>query len=541
MSASKFLQRVTLGQAREIVISHAPHLQTEDVDAEHSLGRISALPVRALLSSPHYRASAMDGIAVRARDTSDASSDSPLKLEEIAAEDSPAASAKCFATVDTGTPLPDWSDAVVRIENTRALPGGVSISSPVQPDCDVRAIGEDIQSGSVLFARGHCIRAFDIGTMLATGVARVSVVKRPRIALLATGGEVVEPGSDLQPGAVIEYNSRVIAAMASEWGARADYLGRVVDDDQALASAIAAASTSHDVVCVIAGSSAGRKDLTVEALAKLGELLFHGVDMMPGKPSAFAVIDDAAVLGVPGYPVSAALACEQLLRPLLAAMLGSVEPRRETIEAELRRKLPSRLGVEEFLRVCITNDGDARVVALLPRGAGSISTLSRADGLLRIAANSEGIDAGSSVTIELLRPSAEIAGTVIVGGAPHTITATLEDLLRRSASPSLLPRLAHLGMATHDAILAMANGEVQIVLVDDRHPDNSVDELIASRAPAALAFAVNLAEQGRYRLLVAPGFAATPLGSALTSACTDGSVAAALSAADHKSASIERV
>ncbi len=466
-----FLQRKPLPEARALLVAGVRPVDAERISASDASGRIAAEDVVARHPAPHYRASAMDGVAVRSADTAAASA-SPVLMPVVAA-DGPGDDTGCLP-VDTGSVLPDWADAVVRIEDTTLVtsePADRScyrISSPVAPRRDVRRIGEDIGGGVIVVRAGQRIGAWDIGAMLATGTTDVSVRKRPRIAIVSTGSEVVEPDGHAGAGQIIDYNSRMIAALAEEWGASAHRLGIVADDEKRLSDAVADAASRFDAVCVIAGSSAGRKDLTTSVLASLGEMLVHGVDIAPGRPVAIARIakGDAratAVLAIPGYPVAAVVVCERLLRPLVAALLGSAEPMRPLVRARVVRNIPSRLGVDEFRRVVVTRQaGGLDVVAPLPSGAGSISTVSTAHGWLAIAATVEGIDAGSDVEIELLAAPGEIDAAFVLAGQPCAASAALESALRRQ---DLRARVHHLRLSAHDGLDAVARGEAHAAIV----------------------------------------------------------------------------
>ena len=474
MSAhATFLQRRPLPEARALLLAGVVPVRDEEIAVDDAAGRVAAETVVARHPSPHYRAAAMDGIAVRAADTW-AAADAPVRLRTIASTSpAPAAGEPCCVAVDTGSLLPEWADAVVRIEDVTAEDGGYRIKSVVPPGCDVRRAGEDIEAATVLVPAGARLRPWDIGAMLATGTTRVRVRVRPRLAILATGGEVVEPAQAAGPGQVIEYNSRVIAALAEGWGGSAHRLGIVADDEASLAAAVADAAARFDVVCVIAGSSAGRKDFTIATLASLGEVLVHGVDISPGRPVALARIraggrDKAEgratpAIAIPGYPVSAIVVCEQLLRPLVCALLGSAEPPVARLHAGVVRKIPSRLGLEEFRRVCLTRQADGTyIVAPLPSGAASISSVSGAHGWLRIAASAEGLDAGTDAEVELMVPREEVDAAFVVAGEPCAASAALEAELRR-ANPRA--RVAHLRRGVNDQLAAVGRGEAHAAIV----------------------------------------------------------------------------
>lgn len=515
---ARFLHRKPLPQARALLLAGTAPVGAEEVDAGDGCGRVAAETILAVHPSPHYRASAMDGIAVRASDTFAASAQSPVRLRIVAggsdasggagpgasdpeaasehgaaadkrgaggesaadqhgaaagdsAADLPGASSgprsaaaelTCHA-VDTGSPLADWTDAVLRIEDVTVSGDTCVVKSPVPPGRDVRRAGEDIDAGAVIVPAGARLTPYDVGAALATGTSRLPVRRRPRVAIIATGSEVVELGATARPGQVIEYNSRVMSGLITEWGGHAQRLGIVADDEAALTCVIGDACRSFDVVCVIAGSSAGRKDLTIPVLEGLGEVFVHGVDIAPGRPVALARVGTTPVVAVPGYPVSAIVACEQLLEPLLAALLGAAPRVPQTLEAIVRRKIPSRLGIEEFRRVCLTRGRDGYVVAPLPGGAGSISTVAGAHGWLRIPSNREGIDAGQSVTIELAAPHAEVDAALVVAGHPCDTGTEIERRLR-ALDPNA--RVRYLRLGEFDAAGAVARGEAHLVIGD---------------------------------------------------------------------------
>ncbi len=507
--------RVSLEEARSALLALATPTADEEVAVEDALGRITATAISARLASPHYRAAAMDGVAIASSGTRGASAESPLRLREVApgvAVDK--AGTSVCVVVDTGNPLPDWADAVVRNEAIKRDGDGFAVSQQVPRGRDVRAIGEDIAAGAPLLPSGHQIRPFDLGALLATGIARVRVRRRPTVAILATGGEIVEPGTEPAPGEIIEYNSRMLAAAVGEWGGTATYIGRNADDLALLTDRVRGAASEFDLICVIAGSAHGRKDFTLHALADAagGRLSFRGIGMMPGKPTGLAVVAGKPVLAVPGYPVSAVLSCRELVGPFLAAKLGSLGAASETVRAVVRRDTPSNLGVEELLRVCLAVDGETLVVAPLPRGAGSVTTLVRADAILRIPATSEGVAAGSTVDVELLRPRAEIGRTIVAAGLPHPLGAALEEASRRHG---VLVRWSYLGLSALDATSALAAGEAHVACFGDDDACGVPDAraLLDDRLPGWRSFEVRRSGRASLLLALTPRFAASALGS----------------------------
>ena len=460
MARTRYLKKKSLAETLALFVDGLPlrRRPAEQIPVEDSLHRITAEPVLARISVPHYHGSAMDGIAVRATDTFGAGETRPIELQ---LDPSGTEQPRPFAYVDTGNALPAWANAVVMIENVYPIAEGrVAIREAAAPWQHVRLVGEDIVATEPLLPRGHRIRPFDIGALLAAGHVTVAVAPRPRVAILPTGSELVEPGGLASAGNIIEFNSRVVGAFVTEWGGEPCRLARVPDVLDEIRAAVEAAAREHDIVAVIAGSSAGEHDYTVGALAALGEILVHGIDIMPGKPAICAVINGRPVLGLPGYPVSAIIVCQQVLRPLIAKFLGTAPTTPEVVRAVVPRKIPSKLGLEEFLRVTLGQVGDRLVATPLGRGAGVITTMVRADGFLRIGALSEGINAGEEAEIELLRPRADVANTVVVSGSHDLSLGVLEDCLKQRA-PEL--KLSANNVGSLGGLLAMKRGEAHVV------------------------------------------------------------------------------
>ncbi|HJZ88161.1 MAG TPA: molybdopterin biosynthesis protein [Polyangia bacterium] len=396
----------------------------EEIPVEAAAGRIAAAPVHAAMSSPSFQAAAMDGFAVRAADTEEASEAHPIRL----------ALDRAARPIDTGDPIPDGFDAVVKIEDVQIPEGSgeIEITRALVPWHNVRLVGEDIIQGDMIVARGRRITPFDLGALLSAGLTTVRVRRRPRVVLLPTGDEIVEPGSARARarGAIIEFNTRMLAGMVEEWGGEPVRLAPIRDDPAALEAAVRAALAHADCVVVNAGSSAGADDYTPDVIGRVGRLLVHGVNLMPGKPTVLGVTSDGrALLGLPGYPVSCVVAAERFLAPLLAHLLGTAAPVRERVRALLARKTASKIGHEEVVRVQLARVGERYVAHPLGRGAGIITSLTRAAGLLGIDALSEGLSAGSEVEVELLRPRAEVDRTLLHVGSHDLALDLLADLL----------------------------------------------------------------------------------------------------------------
>jgi putative molybdopterin biosynthesis protein len=462
MSRTRYLSKTSLDEALRLFVEElSPTSDSPDVvPVEASRGRVTAEPIFARMSVPHYHGAAMDGIAVRAEDTFGASEAHPVALV-LAAGKAGEVQSGVFVPVDTGQPLPRWANAVVMIENV--YPAGadrLSLRAAAAPWQHVRLVGEDIVATEPLLPRGHRIRPFDIGALLAAGHITVPVAACPSVAIIPTGTEIVEPGEPLPPGAIVEFNSRMIAAFVDEWGGVPHRMPRVPDELGDLQAAVADAAHRYDVVLVIAGSSAGEHDYTATVLERLGTVLVHGIDVMPGKPAICARVGTTPVLGVPGYPVSAVVVCRELLRPLMAKLLGTAAEPWETVRAVVPRKLPSRLGLEEFIRVTLGLVADRIVANPLGRGAGIITSLVRADGFLRVPTLSEGINAGEDVEVELIRPRSEIMRTIVFSGSHDMTIGVLEDCLRRRA-PGCKISATHIG--SMGGLFALKRGEAHVI------------------------------------------------------------------------------
>ncbi len=435
-------------------------LPAEEVPIAEARGRVTAAPIWARISAPHYHASAMDGYAVRARDTLGATETAPVTLEE----GTPETTSRPALAVNTGQPLPDWADAVIMIEHVQPLGGGqLQIRSAVAPWQHVRPMGEDMVATELVLPANHLLRPVDLGAVAASGHATVSVRRRPLVAILATGSELVQPGDPLRPGDVIEFNSLVLAGQVEEWGGLPRRLPPVPDDPARIRAAVQAAASAADLLLIIAGSSAGSEDHTAGVVRDLGDLLVHGVAVRPGHPVVLGMVDAAGrrvpVIGVPGYPVSAALTGEIFVQPLLARWLGRPPELPPTIEGELTRKVASPIGDEEYLRVTVGRVGDRVLVTPLGRGAGVISSLVRADGIVRIPRFSEGHNAGEHVTVHLYRSPHTIEHTALISGS-HDLTLDLLAQFLAERHPAYRLVSAHVGSL--GGLIALGRGQAHL-------------------------------------------------------------------------------
>lgn len=466
-------------------------LPGEPVPVSEACGRVTAEAVAAARSVPHYHAAAMDGIAVRAAETFGASETAPVRL-----------SRERYVPVDTGDPLPDGADAVIMIEDVHEADGEAEITAPAVPWQHVRPAGEDVVATELLLPSNHVLRPADLGALAAAGLRTVNVRRRPRVLLIPTGDEVVDPSGPLQPGQIPEFNTIMLAAEIARCGGEAVRYPVVPDDEDRLTEALDRAAQC-DLVLTNAGASAGSHDYTAEVFRRLGEVHVHGVAIRPGKPVILGIVHGKPAIGLPGYPVSAMLAFDLFVRPVLYALQGLVPPERQRLRATLVRKVHSTMGLDEFVRVTVGRVGDRVVAAPLSRGAGVVTSLVRADGWLVIPRTSEGIEAGADVEVELLRPRSAIEGTVLIVGSHDVALDVLADFLRREY-PSAALASAHVGSL--GGLLALHRGEAHMAgihLLDETTGEYNVP-YVRLHLPGRAVTLVTLAhrEQG---LLVPPG------------------------------------
>ena len=477
MARKRYLKKTPLTDARQLFLStvNPAALKTEEVAIDDALDRVTAEPVFAKISSPHYHASAMDGICVRAEDTFGATEFTGKKLT-LADTDSPDGDA--FKYVDTGNALPAWANAVIMIEKVHQLdPKTVEIFESVAPWNHVGLVGEDVVATELLLPRAHRLRPYDMGALLAAGHTTVRVKARPRVGIIPTGDELIQPGEEATPGAVIDFNSTVLAAFVREWGGMPVKYPRARDDAMLLRRALELAAAECDLVTIIAGSSAGEHDLTSDVVANAGELLAHGIDVMPGKPAVLGALAGKPVLGVPGYPVSAIVIAREILRPALEKFLSHAAPTLPSVRAVVPKKIASHLGLEEFIRVTLGRVGEKLVAVPLARGAGVITTMVHADGLMRIPSLIEGLNAGEAAEVELLRPMVDVENTILCTGSHDLAIGVLEDQLKLR-HPEL--KIAATNVGSLGGLLALQRGETHIAgthLLDPDTGDYNIPEI----------------------------------------------------------------
>jgi len=437
---------------------------------ENALGRTLAEPVWARTSSPHYHASAMDGFAVRAADTAGALPSKPVALR--------IPDQTCY--LDTGDPLPPGFDSVIPIENTEALdehgdlteairgPASIRIRASVAPWTHVRALGEDIVATELVLPAGHVLRPPDLGAIAAAGHSQVNAARRPRVAILPTGTELVPIGTRLKPGDILEYNSLVLAAQVKAMGGEPTRFPITEDDFELICQRVQEAAQAHDLILLNAGSSAGAEDFSAKVVEKLGQVLVHGVAVRPGHPVILGTVDgerstvngqrtSVPIVGVPGYPVSAALTIEIFVEPLIARWLGRRPNELPTETAQLTRKITSPGGDDDFIRVAVGRVGGKLLAAPLSRGAGVITSLVRADGLVLLPRGTQGAEAGEQVQVRLYRPREDLDRTIFCIGS-HDMTL---DLIAQFLSASER-RLVSANVGSQGGLVALRRGEAHL-------------------------------------------------------------------------------
>ncbi len=449
----QYLTNIPLEEARDGYMSflaeHGFAHKTGTVPVAQLCGMITAAPVYAHICAPHYHASAMDGIAVKASDTFGAGETTPVTLTP-----------EQYTVVDTGDPLPDGCDAVVMIEDVVNLEdGNVRLHVSAAPWQNIRQIGEDICAGEMILPAYTRITPAAAGAMIAGGVLKAEVICPPVIGIIPTGDEIVEPKEDPAPGDILEFNSTIFSSMVKEWGAEPKVYPICPDKKDLLKEELSLALKECDIVLVNAGSSAGREDYSSAIIGELGEVFCHGIAIKPGKPAILGACGSKPVIGVPGYPVSGIIVVDQLLKPVLDAWFNQPKGHSEEIKAILSRPVISGLKYEEFVRVRVGCVDGKYVASPLNRGAGVVSSFMKADGIMAVPQGLEGYEAGSEVTVRLLKPEHELQNTIVVIGSHDPLMDELSDLIH-TADPEMNLSSSHVG--SMGGIMAARRGEAHL-------------------------------------------------------------------------------
>lgn len=445
-----YLTNVPLEQAkkdyRELLLRSGFAGQTETVAVQDACGRITAEAVYAHINAPHYAASAMDGVALRAKDSFGATETTPITLGE-----------EQFVVVDTGDPIPEGCDAVIMVEDiVKNADGSITIHNPAAPWQHIRQIGEDVCAGEMILPGYMEVTPSAIGAMIAGGVLTLKVIRRPVVGIIPTGDEIVPPCADPRPGDILEFNSSIFSSMLRSWDACPKTYPIVPDDFDAIRDMTARAASECDLVILNAGSSAGREDFSAAVLRELGQVLYHGIAIKPGKPAILGCVGATPVLGVPGYPVSGIIVVEELLRPLIDLWFGRDSEGRSRTRATLTRPVVSGLKYQEFVRVRMGYVGDKLMAAPLPRGSGVVSSFMKADGILEVPQGTEGYLAGEEVHVRLLNAKKKLKNTLVIIGSHDPLLDELADLIHRE-NRSMYVSSSHVG--SMGGIMAVRRGE----------------------------------------------------------------------------------
>jgi len=447
-----------LSKYREKLLQAGISLPVETIDARAANGRSNTEAIYALRSVPHYLASAMDGIAVRAADTFGATETTPVTL-----------ASGNYTVVDTGDALPAGCDAVIMIEDVIWQSEDAVLIHAAVPWQHIRQIGEDFCAGDMLLPGASRITPAAVGILLAGGITRIKVLRRPVIHIIPTGDEIVPAADDLKPGDIPEFNSSVFASSLQQFGAIVEVQPIVPDEPSLLASALNRSLQESDWVLILAGSSAGRGDFTSATINTEGEVIVHGLAIRPGKPAVLGLCGSKPVIGIPGYPVSGLVVVEEILFPLLREFARLGIPRRIEVEATISRRVLSSLKYQEYIRVRL-NQVNGRLTAIpMERGAGLLNSFARADGIVVIPQNSEGIETGQPVTVRLLRDIDDIRQTLCVIGSHDPLLDELSDLFHseigKSAQDTSRQSAMHL-LSAHagsmGGLMAIMRGEAQL-------------------------------------------------------------------------------
>lgn len=452
-----FLESTPLQEALEIWIDKLSSegklnpLPSEKIKVIDSLGRITAEPVIAKISSPFFHSSAMDGYAVKFVDTFGASERSPKKLKI----------GEQAVYVDTGDPLPDGFNAVIMIEDVNIIGENeyIEIIAPATPWQHVRVVGEDIVVTDLIIPENQRIRPIDIGAMLAGGHTEINVRRKPKVTIIPTGTEIVEPGTELKKGDIIEYNSRILGGFVNEWGGEYIRHQIIPDNLKYIKEAILKVHEISDLIVINAGASSGSEDFTARAISELGEIILHGVNIKPGKPIILGWVRGKPVLGIPGYPVSAYITFNLFAKSLIYKWQGLDLKEPEILRAKMSRQIASTVGQEEFVRVKVGKVGNNFIATPISRGAGLIMSLVKADGFVRIPAMSEGIGSGTEVNVELIRSQEDIENTIVCIGSHDNTLDLLSNMLKKEY-PKYSLSSAHVG--SMGGLVALKRNEAHI-------------------------------------------------------------------------------
>lgn len=446
----EYLTNTPVEQAKKdylwTLVKHGFSAKTETVRVQDAYRRITSKAVYAHINAPHYAASAMDGVTLLAKDTFGATETTPITLTK-----------EKYTVVDTGDPIPDGCDAVIMVEDlVKNEDESITIHSAAAPWQHIRQIGEDICAGEMILPSFMEISPAAIGAMIAGGVLEVEVLAKPVVGIIPTGDEIIPPCANPKPGDILEFNSSIFSAMLQDWGADPKTYPIVPDQFDKIKETLSRAAAECDMVLLNAGSSAGRGDYSVAAVRDVGEVLYHGIAIKPGKPAILGYKGSVPILGVPGYPVSGIIVIEEFLRPLIDRWYNRESEIRSRTRARLTRQVVSGLKYQEYVRVRMGYVGNQLMASPLPRGSGVVSSFMKADGMVAVPQGTEGYTSGEEIRVSLLTPKKKLKSTLVVIGSHDPLLDELADLIHRDNHNMYLSS-AHVG--SMGGIMAVRRGE----------------------------------------------------------------------------------
>ncbi len=437
MTRHLYLKTTDIDEAKRIYQNAlADILKTQKIETiptEKAYGRVVAKAIYAKRSSPFYPSAAMDGIMIDAKKTRGANEHHPIVLDPLD-----------YVEIDTGDPVMDPYDAVIMAEDCIKTDQGIQIIKAHVPWENVRPIGEDIVEGELLFTVNHVLRPMDISVLMAAGQLDVEVFKHVRLAIIPTGTEIVEAHADPKLGDIIESNSYLFKGMALEAQASVERFPILKDDYDLIVNTLDKAADEYDVICINAGSSAGREDFTSKAIQSLGEVYVHGLAIKPGKPAILGRIRSTPVIGIPGFPVSAHIVFSEFVVPLLYQLNHLPQAKVDYVEAISTKRVVSSLKYKEYIRVKLGQVDDRIVASPLARGAGVMMSVVRSDGYALIDQNSEGIEMNEKVLVRLNPGHHDFKQSLVMIGSHDMMIDVAQNFLAQH-SPEHFISSSHVG------------------------------------------------------------------------------------------------